>query len=554
MFSDNKTALGRGQWDNATNQILNQSSYVNVAVEVEIDKATRIATIHVEIYYTGDSPESINRLNIAVLQDNTIGTQTNGGSNYNHMHRLIDMPLGQWGVEMQETTEETFVDKTIEFTIPANNRDIPIILNHLQFVAFVAETNQEIISANGCYPTFIGTQPANDIALSNVIVDEMVCDGEFMASVEISNFGVNTINSLDINYKINNETAQVYNWTGNLSSLGSRIVELPLINYAPQGNNNFTVNISTDDNEDNNSQTSEIVDASKGITWVELKFTTDNNGNEFSWVLKEPDGTFIESGNDYDDNETYVFNFDLSPDCYRLEIIDEGENGGTSLIINDAYNTLYSTEGNWGAKKLVRFVTESSAVTINADPIQGAAGISLDSYIYINFHQPVRFINDNPIPVMNPNLPVTLKDNDDNDISFSLFMNPDKTILTVKPQQDFENNKVYTVTLGGGVIENNYNIEIEDDFTSSFSTGPADISEVGSNIKIYPNPAKNEININNVRNSTIEIYNILGILMLSSENRENTCTINLSEFVQGNYIIKIKYKDKVISKKINIVK
>jgi len=553
VFSGNHTALGRGQWSAAANQILGQTSYVNVGIETEINRATRIATIHVEIYYTENSPESINRLNIAVLQDSTIAPQVNGGNNYNHMHRLIDMPLGQWGMELKTTTKETFIDKTFTFTIPANTRDVPIILNHLQFVAFVAETQQEIISANGCRPTFIGTQPANDIALSKVIVDEMICDGEFKPSVEISNFGTNTINSLEINYKINNETTQVYNWTGSLQSLASKTVKLPVISYTPQGNNTFTVNISADDNEDNNSQTSEIVDASQGITWVELKFTTDDNGDEFSWVLKKSDGSVVKSGNDYENNKTYEFNFDLSPDCYRLEIKDENENGGTSLIIKDASDTLYTINGNWGAKKLVRFKTETSAVVPTSNPTSNANGVSLDSYVYINFNQPVRYINDNSIPVMNPDLPVTFKDNNNNDVAFKLFMNPDKTILTIKPQQDFESNMVYTVTFGGGVIENNYDIELENDFTFSFSTGVTGITETKNNIIIYPNPAKNEINITNANNSIIEIYNILGNLVYSSENRKNTCTINISEFSQGSYVIRILYKNRIISKKINIV-
>jgi len=553
IFSGNIAALGRGSWSGATNQILGENSYVNVGVEVEIDKSTRIATLHIEAYYTGDSPESLNRLNIAVLQDSTYGPQSNGGSNYNHMHRLIDMPLGQWGEEIEQTSQGTFVDKSIEYVIPANHRGVPVILEHLQFVAFVTETHQEIISANGCYPTLVGVQPTNDIALSKIVVDEMICDGEFTPSIIISNFGTNELTSLDINYTINSEATNTYHWTGNLTSLDTTSIELPTVTYTPQGDNLFVVTIASDNNDDNNSKTAQIADAKEGITWVNLQFFTDNNGNEFSWKLKNSNNDVVESGNSYENNETYTFNFDLSPDCYKFELNDYGEDGGTSVSINDVNTTLYNIENNWGAKRLARFKTISAAVTIDANPQSGTTGLSPDSYIYIIFDQPVRFINDNPIPIMNPNLPVSFKDVDNNDVTVSLFMNPEKTILTIKPQQDLESDKEYSVILGGGVIENNYDMEIENNFTLSFTTGVLGTDEIDNDVIVFPNPAQDVISISNVSNSSIYIYSILGNLIFSTENKENTCTIDISKYKQGNYIIKIKYDDKIISKKFNIL-
>ena len=67
------TAMSRGSWTNASNQILAAPSYVNVAVEADINVQTNELTVHVEGYYTGDSPQGTNLLNVALLQNNTKG-------------------------------------------------------------------------------------------------------------------------------------------------------------------------------------------------------------------------------------------------------------------------------------------------------------------------------------------------------------------------------------------------------------------------------------------------------------------------------------------------
>ena len=85
MGASGTTALGRGNWNQAANIILSESSYVNLAVEATIDIPTNSMSIHVEGYYTADSPEPTNFLNVAILQNNTLGPQSGGnqGNNYN---------------------------------------------------------------------------------------------------------------------------------------------------------------------------------------------------------------------------------------------------------------------------------------------------------------------------------------------------------------------------------------------------------------------------------------------------------------------------------------
>ncbi len=93
------TALGRGQWNAAIQQVLNQQSVVNIAANATVDYESNELDILVEIYYTGNSPGATNFLNIALLQNNVYGPQLGGneGQNYIHNNLLRDMITGQWG-------------------------------------------------------------------------------------------------------------------------------------------------------------------------------------------------------------------------------------------------------------------------------------------------------------------------------------------------------------------------------------------------------------------------------------------------------------------------
>ena len=148
------TAMSRGNWTNAGNQIKLQSSYVNVAVESSINVTNNELTVHVEAYYTGASPVSTNLLNVALLQNNTTGPQTGGnaGNEYVHQHRLVHMITGQWGESITTTTSGTFVDRTYTYTLPANYNGIPVEISELEIVAFVAETQHNF--RKWFYPNF----------------------------------------------------------------------------------------------------------------------------------------------------------------------------------------------------------------------------------------------------------------------------------------------------------------------------------------------------------------------------------------------------------------
>jgi hypothetical protein len=82
----------------------------------------------------------------------------------------------------------------------------------------------------------------------------------------------------------------------------------------------------------------------------------------------------------------------------------------------------------------------------------------------------------------------------------------------------------------------------------------ADLVDLNSNVGIYPNPVSEILNITNVANKQVCIYNILGEKVYSKFCNENNKTIDITSFVNGSYIVKICSDKATITKKINIIK
>ena len=390
------TAMSRGNWTNAGNQIKLQSSYVNVAVESSINVINNELTVHVEAYYTGTSPVSTNLLNVALLQNNTTGPQTGGnaGNDYVHQHRLVHMITGQWGESITTTTSGTFVDRTYTYTLPANYNGIPVEISELEIVAFVAETQQNIISGNGSTPTFTGIV-GNDVNLKSIDPIASQCINNIGPKVKIQNISQTPLTSLNISYDINSGTPQVYNWTGNLTSMQSTEIQLPAINYSILPTNTVNVTLPSDYNTTNNvigTSFNKSVETTNNLT---LTLQTDGWGSECTWNIKNSAGTTVQSGGPYANNATLNIPITLSADdCYTFNLLDSYGDGGAPISLTDSNSVvIYSTSGAYGSGDFRSFATgaflnvdshELGGFTMYPNPTDGILNIVSPSKVEIS--------------------------------------------------------------------------------------------------------------------------------------------------------------------------
>ena len=367
LASNGGTAMSRGDWSTAASQVLTQSAYVNVGVEATINVQNNELTVHVEGYYTGDSPQNTNYLNVVLTQNNTLGPQTGGGmgSDYNHNHRLVHMLTGQWGEVISTTSAGSFIDQTFTYTIPSDYNGIDVVLPDLNVIAFITETQQEIISGAEYTPTINGLEYSNDAAIMGLgdnLNDN--CGETASPSVVVQNYGFDPITSLSIEYSINNGSSETYDWTGSIASLQSTSIELPSISYSPSDTNSVNIILSDDENNENNSNIFYFDQSTSYETsLVTLNLVTDNYASETTWALTDSSDNIVAQGGGYTNNSTTSLEIEIpsSDECYTFTINDTYGDGiccqygtGSYSITDDSANVIFSG-GEFGSTEATTF-------------------------------------------------------------------------------------------------------------------------------------------------------------------------------------------------------
>ena len=151
-------AMSRGDWAKAGNAIMAKPSYVNIGSKATFDAATRLLTVKVDMYYTGDAPAA-NNVNVALLQDKLYSKQSGGtpdGNNYRQDHVLRDFITGQWGEVVPEASTKmaSKYTKTFTYTVPEhyNGPDTfkegggMVKIEDCEIVVFVAEGKTNIVT------------------------------------------------------------------------------------------------------------------------------------------------------------------------------------------------------------------------------------------------------------------------------------------------------------------------------------------------------------------------------------------------------------------------
>ena len=193
LFNGTHTAMSRGDWIASANQIMNDPSPVNIGVQSIFDSLSRELSITVELYYTEDSPFPVNKLNIALLQNHIFGPQLGGnvGNEYEHMHMLRDLITGQWGEEINSTTQGSFIQKEYVYVVPEQINDIPIVVEDCEIAVFVSETQQEIYTG-----AVVSAVDGTNMYVGNVSISDTVQVKEGSTD-ELTNFMLTTKSALE---------------------------------------------------------------------------------------------------------------------------------------------------------------------------------------------------------------------------------------------------------------------------------------------------------------------------------------------------------------------
>ena len=376
MTQNGGTAMSRSDWTAAGNQILGQSSPVNVGVQSNVDMGTNTLTVDVEVYYTGSQTVSSNKLNVAIVQNNIEGPQTGGASNnpgsmlpngnYNHQHMLRHMLTGQWGDPITNISAGDFYSNSYTWNIPADINGVAVDPTNIAVIAFVAEGNQEILSGTEVYPDLLFPN-AYDAYLVSVSADDNICSEVAKGiQADIKNYGNLPLTTLDIEYSINGGAPFTFPWVGNLGPGQATTVTLSNYSYVGSATNTLNVSVSnpngnTDQNTSNDSQSATFVNQSFGtiVSGISsgnatIDVTTDQYANETSWELIDDNGVIIASNGVLTNSSaqpTVTVNLDAGA-CYTFNMYDSYGDGiypsaGGGFEVKDANGNIIVSNWNF---------------------------------------------------------------------------------------------------------------------------------------------------------------------------------------------------------------
>ena len=562
------TAAGqdRGQWANTANNQLNQVSECNIGGMAVVNPETRVATITVEVYYTGNSSVDQNFLTVAMLQDSILGSQSDYGNfnptqwignQYVHTHILRDViSQSAWGDPISPTTQGTLITQTYEYLIPeviGSPNGVDVDLNNIHFLAWVAERQQgnayrPILT--GCaldmvqgvdapvYPTIKGISQ----------VGGATCTHTKDIELNVQNIGTDVLTSMTFEVEFEGET-QTINWEGELPQYGVEKIGATL--EVPFGTYPVHVTLTEANGEPMDKQATGSVTC---IEWAEveiegeeeeltLELMQDKFGNHITWEFTTPDGTVLASGGPYTmlasgtGTQLHIEHITVPADeCAKFTIHDQQGNGiccsfghGYYIVKDSQGNVIFGDvdDGEFGesASYLVSVRGPQANVSV------GETEVSNIDYTHADFISSLEY-DGYPDQVGFECRKVTSS----TPMIIPGILNEFQRILG--STDELEHTSIYMVKAFAIVNGQTYYGP-----ETTFQTWTEGVNELESSLKLYPNPTSGVLNVQGEGMSSIEVYNTVGQRVMTQEVNGNTAQVNTESLNNGMYFIRIKAND-----------
>ena len=559
------SGIDRGQWNGQANTQMNQASECNIAGMVVVNPETRLATITVEVYYTGNSTVSENYLTVAMLQDSILGSQADYG-NYNptqwlngqyvHMHILRDViSASAWGDPISPTTQGTLITQTYEYQIPeviGSPNGVDVDLNNIFFLAWVAERQQgnayrpiltgcELDMVQGVdepvYPTFKGVSQ----------IGAATCTHSKDIEINVQNIGTDVLTSMTFEVEVEGET-QTVTWEGQLAQYAvekiAATVEVPFGTYPVH------VTLIEANGQPFQKETTGTVECAE---WqdveiegdeeeLKLELMQDKWGNHITWEFTASDGTVLGSGGPYTmlaagtATQLHIEHVTVpANECVKFAIYDQMGNGiccayghGYYIVKDSNGNVLFGDEDNGQfGESASHLMSVHGAVqaTIGETEVSSIDYNHADFFAHIDYSvypEEVGFIY-RKVTSSTSNTVVGMLNEFGN-----IFGSTD----------DLEHSSIYMVK-AYAIINGQTFYGIE----TTFQTWMESVNELEQSLKLYPNPTANVLNVEGEGMTRIEVYNAVGQRVMTQEVSGNKTQVSTESLNSGIYFLRVFAND-----------
>ncbi len=283
-----------------------------------------------------------------------------GGSTYNFVTRYMDPNQSGTPLDFSGNSTQAVL---LDFTM-----DGSWVTDNCEFVAFVQDNDtKEILQATKVAVLDLIPLTTNNASIQSMdMIPVTNCSGEVAPLVTISNQGAQSLTSLNINYVVNGDASETYEWTGDLSFQTTEEVQLPPLSFDIQDENDLVIYVTDpngNDDEDTSNDTiaNSFVSAAQVVPDIFLFIKLDDNPQEITWKCKDSEGQILYSGGPYSTPNSFIKDtlFITEDGCYTFVINDAGGDGltgagfyrltggaGTEIIFNSDFD---------GSNELVQF-------------------------------------------------------------------------------------------------------------------------------------------------------------------------------------------------------
>ena len=557
--------IDRGQWPSQANNQMSQASECNIGGMVVVNPETRMATITVEVYYTGNSTVDQNFLTVAMLQDSILGSQSDYG-NYNptqwvgnqyvHMHILRDVITeSAWGDPISPTTQGTLITRTYSYEIPeviGSPNGVDVDLNNIFFLAWVAERQQ----GNAYRPILTGCEldmvQGVDEPIYPIIkgIDQpgaATCTHSKDVEINIQNIGTETLTTMTLVVEVEGES-QTINWEGELPQYG--VEKIPAVVEVPFGTYPIHVTLTEANGEPLQKVGSGSVEC---IEWQDLdiegeeeelriEITQDKFGNHITWEITDSNGTVLGSGGPYTmlaagaATQLHIEHVTVpANECVKFTIYDQQGNGiccsfghGFYVVKDSQGNVIFGDENNGEfGESASHLISVNGAVqaTVGETEVSGVDYTHADfvaSLDYSVYPEEVGFVYRK----------VT------NAETTTVVGHLNEFGLILGSTDELEHTTIYMVKayaiLNGQTF---YGPE------TTFQTWTEGVAELEESLKIYPNPTTGVLNIQGEGMTSIEVYNAVGQRVMNQVVSGNGIQLNTESLNNGIYFLRIYAND-----------
>ena len=562
MSQNSGTAMSRGDWQTAANQILNQSSYANIALDANIDLQNRKMTVDVQVYFTGTSAPSSVNLNVAVSQNNIAGPQ-NGGSNYNpdqvlpngdynHMHMLRHLITGQWGDVIDSTGQGVLIQKQYTYNIPQDINNVDVKMGDLEVIGFIAEGQQEIITGDKAAMSYTAP-PGKDVVDLKVEPDMNMpgwCDYSMDPKVKVSNVGNAPVDTFNVGFNFNDTMMVKQEITNTLAVGDSTVVNFSTVNL-PNGENKMEVLA----NVDSTNHLIEMVDNNNTdylapiYTFAPNPFGSQiwENFESYSALDQDIDNSIMmdESGNAFVINPSAVNNHSDPLGAYgksQSSLFFYFFNMTSGLSANLVYEKM-DFSGNTNTK--LRFDRAYAQYNSENDKLKISGSTDCGSTWTTVYEKSGDNLATAPPNSNNLFLPNSNQWESDT-VDLSAFDGENEVMLSVEGISDY-GNAMY--------IDN---LVVYDDNTSSI-----DENKNVEDISVYPNPAVSDVNVDLMLTESVNVeVNILNTMGQEIQNNpkgsmkagNHNLKLNIANLDAGLYYIQVITGNKTSVEQISVIK